>query len=208
MGIATVTLKKGEGRVLKQGAAWIFDNEIASVMGEFQNGDIVLVRDFDGYPMGRGFINTNSKIRVRMLTRNMEQEIDDAFIEMRVRDAWEYRKSVMLSGEDLKACRIIFGDADFLPGMVVDRYEDILVVQALSLGINLLKTRIIKALLSVLENDGINKMLIKKIIIINNKDFKTNIDYYGNIDSYDDLDKICKAFTEVQLDAVNSNVKY
>lgn len=156
MGIATVTLKKGEGRVLKQGAAWIFDNEIASVMGEFQNGDIVLVRDFDGYPMGRGFINTNSKIRVRMLTRNMEQEIDDAFIEMRVRDAWEYRKSVMLSGEDLKACRIIFGDADFLPGMVVDRYEDILVVQALSLGINLLKTRIIKALLSVLENDGIN----------------------------------------------------
>lgn len=58
------------------------------------------------------------------------------------------------------------------------------------------------------ENDGINKMLIKKITIINNKDFKTNIDYYGNIDSYDDLDKICKAFTEVQLDAVNSNVKY
>ena len=59
-----------------------------------------------------------------------------------------------------------------------------------------------------IENDGINKMLIKKIIIINDKDFKTNIDYYGNIDSYDDLDKICKAFTDVQLYAVNSNVKY
>ena len=59
-----------------------------------------------------------------------------------------------------------------------------------------------------IENDGINKMLVKKITIINDKDVKTNIDYYGNIDSYDDLDKICKAFTEVQLDAVNSNVKY
>lgn len=156
MSFATVTLKKGEGRLIKQGGAWIFDNEIASVMGEFQNGDVVLVRDFDGYSMGRGLINTNSKIRVRMLTRNIDQEIDDEFIKMRVIDAWEYRKSVMIKEEDLKACRIIFGDADFLPGMVVDRYENILVVQALSLGINTLKYRIIKALLDVLENDGIS----------------------------------------------------
>ena len=66
MSNAVVTLKKGEGRALKQGGAWIFDNEIASILGAYENGDIVLVRDFDGYPMGRGFINEHSKIRIRM----------------------------------------------------------------------------------------------------------------------------------------------
>ena len=66
MSLAVVTLKKGEGRLLKAGGMWIFDNEIASVMGSFVNGDIVLVRDFDGYPMGKGFINTSSRITVRM----------------------------------------------------------------------------------------------------------------------------------------------
>ena len=89
---AIVTLKKGEGRLLKSGGAWIFDNEIDSIMGEFENGDIVIVHDFDGYGMGRGFINMNSKIRIRMMTRKQDQEIDHAFLEMRVRDAWEYRK--------------------------------------------------------------------------------------------------------------------
>ena len=77
---AVVTLKKGEGRALKQGGAWIFDNEIASILGAYENGDIVLVRDFDGYPMGRGFINEHSKIRIRMMTRNIDQEIDETFL--------------------------------------------------------------------------------------------------------------------------------
>ena len=72
---AIVTLKKGEGRLLKSGGAWIFDNEIDSIMGEFENGDIVIVHDFDGYGMGRGFINMNSKIRIRMMTRKQDQEI-------------------------------------------------------------------------------------------------------------------------------------
>ena len=92
---AIVTLKKGEGRLLKSGGAWIFDNEIDSIMGEFENGDIVIVHDFDGYGMGRGFINMNSKIRIRMMTRKQDQEIDHAFLEMRVRDAWEYRKKTV-----------------------------------------------------------------------------------------------------------------
>lgn len=65
-----VTLKKGEGRTLKSGGMWIFDNEIASIAGTFHNGDILTVRDFEGYPMGKGFINQNSKIRIRMMTRN------------------------------------------------------------------------------------------------------------------------------------------
>ena len=71
---AVVTLKKGEGRTIKAGGAWIFDNEIDTVMGSFENGEIVVVHDFDGYPMGKGFINTNSKIRIRMLTRHVDQE--------------------------------------------------------------------------------------------------------------------------------------
>ena len=73
---AIVTLKKGEGRTVKAGGMWIFDNEIDTVTGSFENGDIVIVHDFDGFPMGRGFINQNSKIRIRMMTRRTDQEID------------------------------------------------------------------------------------------------------------------------------------
>ena len=89
---AIVTLKKGEGRTVKAGGMWIYDNEIASVAGSFEDGDIVLVHDFDGYPLGRGFINRHSKISIRLLTRNPAQEIDRAFIKMRVQNAWDYRK--------------------------------------------------------------------------------------------------------------------
>jgi 23S rRNA (cytosine1962-C5)-methyltransferase len=151
MGLAVVTLKKGEGRILKSGGMWIFDNEAASIMGSFENGDIVLVHDFDGYPMGRGYINTNSKILVRMLTRNADQEIDEAFFEKRVRDAWEYRKKVV----DTSSCRIIFGEADFLPGLVVDKFSDVLVVQSLALGIDRWKNVIVDLLKQVLLEDGI-----------------------------------------------------
>ena len=79
MGTAIVTLKKGEGRTLKAGGAWVFDNEIDTVMGNYDNGGDVIVRDFDGYPMGKGFINQNSKIRIRMLTRHVDQEITRIF---------------------------------------------------------------------------------------------------------------------------------
>ena len=77
--MAIVTLKKGEGRALKAGGSWIYDNEIASIAGSFENGEIVIVHDFDGFPLGRGFINTHSKIRIRMMTRKRDQEIDEAF---------------------------------------------------------------------------------------------------------------------------------
>lgn len=152
MSLGIVTLKKGEGRILKAGGAWIFDNEIASVTGSFENGDIVLVRDFDGYPMGRGFYNSNSKIRVRVMTRNIDQEIDEEFLRMRVKNAWEYRKNTV----DTSSCRVIFGEADFLPGLTVDKYEDILVVESLALGIDRMKETILKLLKEVLSEDGIN----------------------------------------------------
>lgn len=151
MGMAVATLKKGEGRTLKAGGAWIFDNEIASILGSFEDGDIVLVHDFDGYPMGRGFINRKSKIRIRMMTRNIDQEIDDDFLMQRVRDAWEYRKKVT----DTSSCRLIFGEADFLPGFVVDKFSDVLVVQSLALGIDRYKEKLVDMIRQVLAEDGI-----------------------------------------------------
>lgn len=152
MSFAVVTLKKGEGRILKSGGAWIFDNEISSVMGNFEDGDIVLVHDFDGYPLGRGFINRNSKIRVRMLTRNIDQEIDEVFFRQRLRDAWEYRKKTV----DVSSCRIVFGEADFLPGMVIDKFSDVLVFQALALGIDRYKELLIRLLREILLEDRIS----------------------------------------------------
>ena len=152
MSLAVVTLKKGEGRLLKSGGMWVFDNEIASIMGSFVNGDIVLVHDFDGYPLGRGFINTNSKITVRMLTRDERTEISPEFLKQRVRDAWEYRKKVVDTG----SCRVIFGEADFLPGLVIDKFSDVLVVESLALGIDRLKPLILEKLVKVLEEDGIH----------------------------------------------------
>ena len=151
MSYAVVTLKKGEGRTLKAGGAWVFDNEIESITGGFTNGSIVLVHDFDGYPMGRGFINQNSKIRVRMMTRDVHQEIDESFLRMRVKNAWEYRKTTV----DTSSCRLIFGEADFLPGLTVDKYEDVLVVECLALGMEAFKETIVNLLKEVLAEDGV-----------------------------------------------------
>ena len=149
--LAIVTLKKGEGRTIKAGGAWIFDNEIASVAGHFENGDIVLVHDFDGYPMGKGFINQNSKIRIRMMTRRVDTVIDGAFLRMRLQAAWDYRKSTV----DTSSCRLVFGEADFLPGMTIDKYEDILVVESLALGIDRMKETIVELLKEILAADGV-----------------------------------------------------
>ena len=146
-----VTLKKGEGRTIKAGGAWIFDNEIDTITGRFKNGEVVTVHDFDGYPMGKGFINQNSKIRIRMMTRKPDQEIDESFLKMRVKNAWEYRKTTV----DTSSCRIIFGEADFLPGLVIDKYEDVLVVECLALGMEQFKETIVNFLKEILEEDGI-----------------------------------------------------
>lgn len=149
--MAIVRLKKGQGRSLKAGSAWIYDNEIDQIQGDFEEGDMVQVEDFDGYPMGQGFINTRSKITVRMMTRKREQVIDKEFIEMRVRNAWNYRKDTV----DISCCRLIFGEADFLPGIVIDKFSDVLVVQCLALGIDRWKMIILDKLKKVLSEDGI-----------------------------------------------------
>ena len=149
---ATVILRKGEGRTVKSGGAWIFDNEIDRVEGDFENGDIVEVHDFDGYFLGWGFYNPVSKISVRLMSRRKEHAVTEAFLEQRVRDAWEYRKRVIDTG----SCRVIFGEADWLPGLVVDKFSDVLVVESLALGIDRLKPVILDKLCKVLAEDGIS----------------------------------------------------
>ena len=148
---AMVRIRKGQGRSLKAGGAWIYDNEIESVNGAFENGDMVTVEDFDGYPLGTGFINTKSKLTVRMMSRRKDTVIDNDFLEMRVRSAWDYRKAVT----DTSSCRVIFGEADFLPGIVIDKFSDVLVVESLALGIDRLKPFIVDKLRKVMAEDGI-----------------------------------------------------
>ncbi len=148
---AIVHVKKGEARSLKAGGMWIYDNEIERITGSFENGDMVAVEDFDGYFLGRGFINTNSKITVRMMSRRKDSVVDENFIETRVRNAWEYRKSTVDTG----SCRLIFGEADFLPGIVIDKFSDVLVVESLALGIDRWKPVILEKLKQVLAEDNI-----------------------------------------------------
>jgi 23S rRNA (cytosine1962-C5)-methyltransferase len=146
-----IKLKKGEGRTIKSGGLWIYDNEIDEIPESINDGDIIDVLDFDGYFLGTGYINRRSKITVRLLARRTKDVDTDELIAKRVRDAWEYRKKVC----DTSCCRLIFGEADFLPGIVVDKFSDILVVESLALGIDRLKPRILDELKKVLAEDGI-----------------------------------------------------
>lgn len=147
----TITLKKGEGRVLAAKGAWVFDNEISEVQEGIQNGEIVTVLAHNGFGLGQGFINTNSKIRVRLLTRDTAKIVDEAFIRAQVARAYAYRKDLM----DLHSCRLIFGEADFLPGFIVDKFNTVLVVQSLALGMDAFKSVIVEELIALLKADGI-----------------------------------------------------
>ena len=147
-----VYLKKGEGRSMKAGGPWVYDNEVERIEGEPLDGDVVSVHDYNGFCLGKGFLNRRSKLRVRMLTRNRNQEIDEDFLRIRVENAWEYRKKVVDPG----SCRVIFGEADFLPGLVVDKFSDVLVVQSLALGMDRYKSFILETLKELMAKDGIS----------------------------------------------------
>ncbi len=151
MNLPVVTIKKGEGRMLKAGGLWIFDNEIANTSEDITNGELVSVLDFDGYPLGIGFYNNNSKITIRMMTRDKNTVIDEDFLRRRVEAAWEYRKKTV----DTSSCRLIFGEADFLPGLIIDKFSGVLVVQSLALGIDKMKDTIVRLLVETLEKDGV-----------------------------------------------------
>ena len=146
-----ITLKKNEGRTISSGGLWIFDNEIDKIDGTYENGDIVEVVSFKDDFIGYGYINDNSKIRIRILTRNRNDKINRDFFIRRFSDAWNYRKSVV----DTDCCRIVFSDSDRLPGLIVDKFNDILVFEVDTLGMDVRKQMLAECLKEVLENDGV-----------------------------------------------------
>ena len=145
----TVTLKKGAGRQLKSGGMWVYDNEIDTFSENVEDGGLIELHDFDDYFMGIGFVNRRSKITVRMLSRH-EGEINEEFIKQRVKDAVSYRMDTV----DTSSCRLIFGEADFLPGIVIDKFSDVLVVESLALGIDRFKQLIVDDLKEILKEYG------------------------------------------------------
>lgn len=147
---AKVILKKGVHTKVVRGNPWIYDNEILKIEGDFLPGDVVDIYDSSKSFIGRGFINPNSKIRVRVLTRK-DEEIDKEFFRERILRAWEYRKKVV----DTVSCRVIFAEADFLPGLIVDKFSDILVIQTLALGIDRFKEVIVEVLDEIFQPRGI-----------------------------------------------------
>ena len=137
------------------GHPWVFADEIIRIEGDYIDGDLVDVMNDKARYIGTGFINNNSKIRVRIISRNANDNFDEKFFERRLRYAVEYRHTVM-PGADFKCCRLIFGEADFLPGLTVDRFNDVLVAQVLSLGIEIRKDMIFNLLVKILEEMGEN----------------------------------------------------
>ena len=144
--------KKGE-RAARGGHPWVYGEEVTRVEGRYANGGLVDVVTEKGKYLGTGFVNDNSKIRVRLISTNTNDKFDEAFWERRLRYALDYRKTVM-PGDDYKCCRLIFGEADQFPGWTVDRYNNLLVIQTLSLGIELRKPVLIPLLVKLLRNNG------------------------------------------------------
>lgn len=143
---------KGEKHI-KGGHPWVFAEEITEVSGGYENGDVVDVYSGKNRYLGSGYINDNSKIRVRIISRNANDKFDEAFYERRVRYAIDYRRTVM-GDEDFKCCRLIFGEADSFPGLTVDRFNNVIVVQVLSLGVERIKHFLIPMIVKVLREQG------------------------------------------------------
>ena len=138
-------------RAVRAGHPWVYGEEVTAVSGAYQNGEIVDVYSQKDRWLGAGFVNDHSKIRVRLLSRNTNDRFDEAFFARRVSYALAYRKAVM--GEDFDCCRLIFGEADGLPGLTVDRFEDVLVTEVLCLGIEQRKEWIYRALVETLRQE-------------------------------------------------------
>ncbi|MEG1003966.1 MAG: class I SAM-dependent rRNA methyltransferase [Clostridium sp.] len=135
----------------EQGRPWIYTDEIKEYDGEYQNGDIVEVYNHKHYFIGKGYINDASKIAIRIMTRDIDEAIDEKFFEKRFKAAWDYRKTVI----DTSSCRFIFGEADFLPGLTVDKFEDYYVIQISTLGMDKYRDIIVKILVKQYGAKGV-----------------------------------------------------
>src|SRR6478672_1760699 len=146
-----VVLKRTISNRVLGGHPWIYNNEVDSVSGDYSDGDIVEVLTFDRKFFGRGYINSQSQIRVRMLTHKQAEIIDNAFFYNRILKAWEYRKRLGYT----ENCRLVFGEADGLPQLIIDKFNDYFVLQTLALGIDVWKPALVKALQTVFKPKGI-----------------------------------------------------
>ncbi len=148
--MAKIILKRGEEKDIQVGNQWVFDNEVEKIEGNYEPGDIVDVYSFKNNFLARGYINPKSKILVRLLTRQQE-EIDKEFFRKKITTAWEYRK--MLGHTE--SCRVVFGEADLIPALIVDKFGDYLSIQTLSLGIEKYKDMIVDLLEEIIQPKGI-----------------------------------------------------
>lgn len=150
MAQARITVNDTQERIFR-GHPWIFDNQILTEQGSFEPGDIVQVFDTRHRPLGQGYINPASLIRVRLLTTHVEERVNKDFIAGRIQRAWEYRQRMGYNG----SCRVIFGEADLMPGLVVDKFNDVLSVQFLTLGMERWKDVVLDALIDHVKPQGI-----------------------------------------------------
>jgi 23S rRNA (cytosine1962-C5)-methyltransferase len=141
---------KKHGRI-SGGHPWVYNNEIAKIDGEYVNGDIVEVYDHHQHFLGKGYINDQSQIVVRILSRKREEVIDANFFKQKLQAAWNYRQQIGYN----KNCRVVFGEADGLPALVVDKFEDVIVIQTLALGIDKWKTEIVNILAEIFQTEKI-----------------------------------------------------
>lgn len=137
---------------VEQGHPWIYEAEVVRSEGDFENGCLVDAVSEKGKYLGTGFLSLNSKIRIRLISRNANDKFDEAFWRRRIGYAWDYRKTVMAG--DLNCCRVIFGEADGFPGLTVDKFADILVTQTLSIGMEKLKPVLFPLIAEILRADG------------------------------------------------------
>ena len=151
---AKLTVTPKAERAARGGHPWVYGEEVTAVSGAYRNGDIVDVYTQKDRWLGAGFVNDHSKIRVRLLSRNINDRFDEAFFARRVGYALAYRRDVM--GADFACCRLIFGEADGLPGLTVDRFEDVLVTEVLCLGVEQRKEWIYRALIDGLKAYGVS----------------------------------------------------
>ena len=146
-----VILNKKISQRVANGHPWIFANEVNKVEGEPAPGDIVEVYTADNKFVGKGYINAQSQILVRLLTRNKNEIIDESFFFLRIQSAWNYRQKIGYS----ENCRLIFGEADFMPALIIDKFNDYFVIQTLSYGMEVWKDAIVKALHAIFSPKGI-----------------------------------------------------
>ena len=149
--MSTVYLKRKIAPRVVNGHPWVFANEVEKIEGEVQAGDIVELYTHDKKFVGKGYINPKSQILVRLLTRNKADIINDDYFTERIRQCWEYRKKIGYT----ENCRLVFGEADSLPQLIIDKFNDYFVIQTLALGIDVWKPALVKAINTVFQPKGI-----------------------------------------------------